>query len=186
MSDPDNTIVVFGGNGYVGSRICEEGIKEGYKVISVSRSGKKPLWLSSKCEWANNVNWAKGDGSNISTYESYIKNIRGVVSCIGGFHYNQSIMEQINGDINVNVCKESKKNNVKRFVYISADRTIEFIGKYFINGYFKGKTKSEIAVSEIYGNNGVSFKAGAISGTRYIFNGWIPLPLYLPCMLFIY
>lgn len=32
-------LVVFGGNGFVGSRVCEAGINKGLQVVSVSRSG---------------------------------------------------------------------------------------------------------------------------------------------------
>ena len=176
-----NDIVVFGGNGYVGSRICEEAILQGYNVTSISRSGMKPLWISNKKDsWVNKVNWVKGDGSDTSTFINYIRNIRGVVSCIGAFHYKQSVMEYINGDININVCKESSKNGVQRFVYISADKTIEWFGKYMISGYFNGKLKTENAINEYFSDNGVALRAGAVNGTRYALNGWIPIPLYIP------
>ena len=33
------TVLVFGGNGFVGSRVCEQGVNMGLNVVSVSRSG---------------------------------------------------------------------------------------------------------------------------------------------------
>lgn len=32
-------LIVFGGNGFVGTRVCEHAIKSGIKVISVNRTG---------------------------------------------------------------------------------------------------------------------------------------------------
>jgi len=40
------TIVVFGGNGFVGSHVCKNALEEGYNVISISRQGQPPFWCN--------------------------------------------------------------------------------------------------------------------------------------------
>jgi uncharacterized protein YbjT (DUF2867 family) len=48
-------LVVFGGNGFVGSRVCEEALKTGLAVVSVNRSGP-PKQLTS---WSKEVDWVR-------------------------------------------------------------------------------------------------------------------------------
>ena len=47
------TILVFGGNGFVGSAVCEEVVRTGLRAVSVNRSGPPKAggdWVS-KVEW---------------------------------------------------------------------------------------------------------------------------------------
>ena len=175
MSDKP-TILVIGGNGYVGSRMCEQAILNGYKVISISRSGTKPSWLSSSV-WAKEVEYVKGDALKPESMKGYFKgNIRGVISCVGCFHWKQSVMQAINGDTNINACKVAKEYNVPKFVYVSAWRpSVVFMGGSWnplswivVPGYFGGKKRAEEVVESEYGDYGVSFRAGMVSGKRYI------------------
>lgn len=48
-------LVVFGGNGFVGSRVCQEALKTGLAVISVNRSGAPKQGGA----WVNEVQWVK-------------------------------------------------------------------------------------------------------------------------------
>ncbi len=49
-------VVVFGGSGYVGTRVCKHGLQMGMAVTSISRHGR-PANLTA--DWANNVDWVK-------------------------------------------------------------------------------------------------------------------------------
>ena len=46
-------LVVFGGNGFVGSRVCEEALKTGLAVTSINRSGAPRV----SADWTTNVQW---------------------------------------------------------------------------------------------------------------------------------
>lgn len=46
-------LLVFGGSGFVGSRVCEEALKTGLPVVSVNRSGSPKL----SADWVSNVEW---------------------------------------------------------------------------------------------------------------------------------
>ena len=48
-------LVVFGGNGFVGSRVCQEGLKTGLAVASVNRSGAPKL----DEPWVREVEWVR-------------------------------------------------------------------------------------------------------------------------------
>lgn len=49
------TLLVFGGNGFVGTRICEEALKTGLAVVSISRSGAP----KQNAAWTNEVEWVQ-------------------------------------------------------------------------------------------------------------------------------
>jgi hypothetical protein len=51
-------LIVFGGNGFVGSRVCEEALRTGLGVVSINRSG--PPKLSSP--WIKDVEWVRVRG----------------------------------------------------------------------------------------------------------------------------
>ncbi|KAL2164418.1 hypothetical protein VTH06DRAFT_3634 [Thermothelomyces fergusii] len=58
-------IVVFGGNGFLGSRICRAAVARNWDVTSVSRSGR-PNWLAitdspTPPAWSHAVSWERGD-----------------------------------------------------------------------------------------------------------------------------
>lgn len=189
MSTEDKeTVIVVGGNGYVGSRMCEQAILNGYNVISISRSGTKPGWTSSDNIWSSKVEYVKGDALKPDTMKPYFSNndnnIRAVISCVGCFHYKNSVMSAINGDTNINACNLAKNNNIPRFVFVSAWRPwfITMGGKWnplswvMVPGYFGGKKRAEETVQSVYGQNGVAFRAGMISGKRFVSDN-IGIPL---------
>ena len=53
-------IAVFGGSGFIGSRITETLIAAGCEVTAVSRSGRPPAWADSK-PWCKRVQWQAMD-----------------------------------------------------------------------------------------------------------------------------
>ena len=48
-------LLVFGGNGYVGTRVCKEALDTGLGVVSISRSGQPPVQDS----WVPQVEWVE-------------------------------------------------------------------------------------------------------------------------------
>ncbi|KAK3692518.1 hypothetical protein B0T22DRAFT_15802 [Podospora appendiculata] len=58
-------IVVCGGNGFLGSRICKAAVSRGWDVTSISRSGE-PHWASVTSSptapaWSHKVTWSRAD-----------------------------------------------------------------------------------------------------------------------------
>lgn len=186
------TVIVIGGNGYVGSRMCEQAILSGMNVVSISRSGACPGWLKSS-DWAQKVKWSKGDALDIDSMRPYFSSdVRAVISCVGCFHWKPSVMWAINGDTNINACDLAKESNIPRFVFVAAWRPwlifdpvpswnpISWIGRQIlVPGYFGGKKKTEEVVETNYGDNGVCFRAGMVAGKRYISDSFA-LPVGFP------
>ncbi|KAF2807342.1 NAD(P)-binding protein [Mytilinidion resinicola] len=80
-------LVVCGGNGFLGSRICKAATARGWQVTSISRSGE-PTWSSVTSSpnpppWAQAVSWQKGDILNPSSYTSHLEGADAVVHSMG-------------------------------------------------------------------------------------------------------
>merc|ERR1711862_848515 len=80
-------LVVCGGNGFLGSRICKAAARRGWAVTSISRSGD-PNWSSISSSptapsWSTDVSWQKGDVLNPSTYTSHLENADAVIHSMG-------------------------------------------------------------------------------------------------------
>lgn len=76
-------LLVFGGNGFLGSRICKAAVARDWDVTSVSRSGE-PHWPSvsshtSAPAWSKSVTWRS---ANILNPESYSKDLEGASAVV--------------------------------------------------------------------------------------------------------
>ncbi|KAK1781529.1 hypothetical protein QBC45DRAFT_404945 [Copromyces sp. CBS 386.78] len=65
MSSAAKKLIVAGGNGFLGSRICQAAVHRGWDVTSISRSGQ-PNWSSvsaspSAPSWSAAVSWERAD-----------------------------------------------------------------------------------------------------------------------------
>ncbi|KAF3309291.1 hypothetical protein TWF173_011293 [Orbilia oligospora] len=80
-------LAVFGGNGFLGSKICQAATQRNWKVISLSRSGEPDWQTSSKSgcrpEWAENVTWVSADIFEPATYKPHLADADAVVHSMG-------------------------------------------------------------------------------------------------------
>lgn len=82
------TIGVFGGGGFLGRKICEVGINQGYSVLAFSRTGSPPRDIA-YLPWAKKVQWRKADLFDPSTYKEDIAQCDAVVHSVGLLFENQ-------------------------------------------------------------------------------------------------
>ncbi|PSR75461.1 NAD dependent epimerase/dehydratase [Coniella lustricola] len=80
-------IVVCGGNGFLGSRICKYAVARGWDVTSISRSGE-PKWSAvtsseSPPEWSHKVSWERADIFKPATYAPLLTGADYVVHSMG-------------------------------------------------------------------------------------------------------
>ncbi|KAI4174253.1 MAG: hypothetical protein Q9188_005867 [Gyalolechia gomerana] len=80
-------IVVCGGNGFLGTRICKVAVGRGWDVTSISRSGE-PTWSSVTSSptappWSTSVSWQKADILKPATYTTFLKDADAVVHSMG-------------------------------------------------------------------------------------------------------
>ncbi|RYO74127.1 hypothetical protein DL762_010553 [Monosporascus cannonballus] len=80
-------IVICGGNGFLGSRMCKSAISRGWDVTSISRSGE-PRWntvtsSSTPPSWAHKVTWERANILRPATYAPLLKGADYVVHSMG-------------------------------------------------------------------------------------------------------
>ncbi|KAI3537919.1 NAD dependent epimerase/dehydratase [Colletotrichum acutatum] len=80
-------LVVCGGNGFLGSRICKYAVARGWDVTSISRSGE-PKWSAvtsspSPPQWSHKVSWERADMLSPVTYAPLLKGADFVVHSMG-------------------------------------------------------------------------------------------------------
>ncbi|XP_010257827.1 PREDICTED: uncharacterized protein At1g32220, chloroplastic [Nelumbo nucifera] len=165
---PTEKLLVLGGNGFVGSHVCQEALNRGLSVSSLSRSGRSSVHDS----WANSVVWHQGNLLSSDSLKDSLNGVTAVISCVGGFGSN-SYMYKINGTANINAIRSAAEQGVKRFVYISA---ADFgLVNYLLQGYYEGKRAAETELLTRFPYGGVILRPGFIHGTRQV--GSMKLPL---------
>lgn len=97
-------LVIFGGNGFLGKRICQIALQSGIfqSVTAFSRSGKPPLPIGDNKEeypynWMKEVKWRKADIFDPTTYKHHLYEATDVVDTIGILLENTSYKSIING-----------------------------------------------------------------------------------------
>ncbi|KAL3163381.1 hypothetical protein ABBQ32_009766 [Trebouxia sp. C0010 RCD-2024] len=163
-------LIVFGGNGFVGTRVCEEALQTGLAVVSINRSGAPKATAA----WTSDVEWVSADALDPEQWREQLQGAVGVVSCLGGFGSNE-FMLKICGEANVGVIREAAKAAVPRCAFISV-HDYNLPG-FVLPGYFQGKRNAEQAMAESYPEQGVCLRPGFIHGTRYLSGVGIPLGL---------
>jgi nucleoside-diphosphate-sugar epimerase len=175
-------LLVFGGNGFVGTRVCQAALAAGLGVVSVSRSGR-PRWAKGEEEleeegeasssptsdpdaWIRDVEWVSADVFDTDAWKSALEGACvGVVSTLGAFGSN-SFMERICGDANVAVFEAAKAAGVPRAAFISVHDY--GLPSFVLPGYFGGKKKAERALFKLFPESGVALRPGFVYGTRKV------------------
>lgn len=86
-------LLVLGGSGYVGRRVCRLGIERGYEVTSLSRRGENP---DDGDDLLREVKWVKGDAADFNVMKDLVGNSDLVVHAIGLLFDSQSGLANLN------------------------------------------------------------------------------------------
>lgn len=158
MASSPVKVTVFGGSGFVGSRVCKILLDKGAVVTSVSKSGRAPDWCAGQ-PWTREVKWCSADllGSE-SALDAVVGKPDAVVSCVGLIGNDAAILQRGNGDANVAAFSSSKRGgNLKRSVFVSVSSEVsackdKWLPSFF-SGYFEGKRMAErAALSSVNGD----------------------------------
>jgi nucleoside-diphosphate-sugar epimerase len=184
-------IIVFGGNGFVGSAIIAAALKRPgvEKIIGVCRSGalnSEMHGLTKVPGYNDKVEWMKGDISQLGSsksakaaqeWEGEVAENTGVISCVGMFDTSNDVMRNMNGGANKCLVEVAKRSKAAHMVYISAYEVENDLPFRVIPGYFEGKRIAEEAVHQEFGEHGAILQPGMVYGTR-VHNG-LSIPLGL-------
>jgi len=145
-NDGEQKVVVVGGSGFVGSRVCAALRERGCAVTSVSKSGAAVEGASS----AIGVDLADAARARDALRDAFA-GADCVVSCVGVIGTDDAKMRAGNGDYNVVVVEAAKAAGVRRFVYVSVASIVpDVVGGVTMKGYFEGKTMAEDAIRANY------------------------------------
>jgi len=120
-------VLVFGGSGFVGSFICKELAKNGFNVVSLSKTGINKYLLEKE---AKQIRFVKADLFSDTHWQDELQNAYAVINCIGilfehkskDITYKKFIFESTQ-----HIAQAAHVHDVKRFVQISAIKPPFFI-----------------------------------------------------------
>ncbi|KAL3781344.1 hypothetical protein ACHAWO_010732 [Cyclotella atomus] len=153
-------VTVFGGTGFLGSRVCKLLVSRGASsVTSISKSGSVPKWCKDE-EWTSKVQWKSVDllsSGNEAAIDEACGSPTAVVSCVGVVGTDFDLLKRGNGDSNVNAFASAKRGGkLKRAVYVSVGAEVDACKENwlpeFFKGYFQGKIMGENAAIDSVGD----------------------------------
>ncbi|ARN74820.1 SDR family oxidoreductase [Oceanicoccus sagamiensis] len=174
MVDTDAPIIVYGGNGFVGSAICELVVEQGIPCISVSRRGLAPTHLKPLgALWADAVRWLQGDA--LAPDITLLQGARAIISLVGSPPlptFSQSAFDHqlmMNGTSQVRVIQAAKEAGVNRLVMMGADIPALLQTDSF--AYYLGKKQTLTAAKTFAASSknrqAAVLQPAGIYGTRY-------------------
>ena len=161
-------VVVFGGNGFIGSYVVQELIANGYDVISADLTASK--YVEDKYFCSCNI-------LDLQSVESLVEGASIVYNFAGFANLDDAIENpvkalELNVMGNLNILEACKKYHVKRFVYASSAYAMSDRGSF----YGISKLTSEKLVEEYYKKFGLEFtivRYGSVYGERDYHNNYI-------------
>jgi nucleoside-diphosphate-sugar epimerase len=151
-------VTVFGGTGFVGSRVVKSLVEKGASVTSVSKSGSIPKWCKEE-EWTKSVQWKSADllSGNEAGLDEACGSPVAVVSCVGVVGTDPDVLKRGNGDANVAAFASAKRGGkLERAVYVSVSSEVDACKDNwlpdFFKSYFEGKIIAERAAVDSVGD----------------------------------
>jgi len=139
-------LVVFGGNGFIGRRVCRLAVESGHGVRSIARSG--PPAPDQRGPWADRVTWHAADVFTPHEYRDALDGADAVVHSIGIAEESPTedvTFERVNGDSAILTALESERAGVDRFVFVSSATTPPLVRA----AYLTAKRRAEAAIADL-------------------------------------
>lgn len=161
-------VVVFGGNGFIGSYVVEELLEKGYNVISADLNPSK---------YVDDKYFEECDILDVKTVNKLIEGADIVYNFAGFANLDDAIANpikalELNVMGNMNILQACKRYHIKRFVYASSAYAMSEKGSF----YGISKLTSEKLTEEYYKKFGLEFtivRYGSVYGERDYHNNYI-------------
>ena len=161
-------VVVFGGNGFIGSYVIGELLQSGYEVVSADLNSS---------EYVDDQYFEKCDIMDVQKVERLVKGSHIVYNFAGFANLDDAIANpvkamELNVMGNLNILEACKKYHVKRFIYASSAYAMSDKGSF----YGISKLTSEKLTEEYYKKFGLEFtivRYGSVYGERDYHNNYI-------------
>lgn len=152
-------LLVFGGNGFLGSEICKTALAAGLDVVAVARR----VPGSNEGDWVQKVDWITSDVFDHEVWgpEVQQRKVDAAVSTVGGIRENQRNSQYYNGDSNQTILAYGPQ--YKTFVYLGSHK-YGFPLADMLRGYYHGKRLVEEDLFEKYPETGASLQLPPVFG----------------------
>lgn len=130
---------VFGGTGFVGSRVAKLLVEGGADVTSISRSGSIPDWAKG-ADWVDSVQWKSVDflSADAKAVDAVVGNPDCVVSCLGVVGTDPEVLRKGNGDANKNAFSSAERGgSLKRAAFVSVSSEVDACKDSWLPEFFK-------------------------------------------------
>jgi uncharacterized protein YbjT (DUF2867 family) len=125
-------VILFGASGNLGRHIAKELISNGYELTVVVRDPKKAKEI-----FDDNTRMVIADVCNKSTLANICQNQAIVISALGKSvspnDKSKPGFEEVDFAGNMNILEDAKKNDVKKFVYVSAFHAEKYLHLTYFN-----------------------------------------------------
>ncbi|PEN12859.1 3-beta hydroxysteroid dehydrogenase [Longibacter salinarum] len=114
-------LVIPGGNGFIGSHICEVAVNAGHDVVAFGRSGEPDL-TPVRHPWVGKVTWLSADVFDVDAWSDVLDGADAVIHTIGTIVQDPSngiTFERINGEAAIVAADAAAKSGVDTFVKLS-------------------------------------------------------------------
>jgi UDP-glucose 4-epimerase len=161
-------VVVFGGNGFIGSYVIEALLERNYEVVSADLNPS--VYVDEKY-------FQKCDILDAKRVDELVKGAHIVYNFAGFANLDDAIANpvkavELNVMGNLNILEACKNNNIKRFIYASSAYAMSDKGSF----YGISKLTSEKLTEEYYKKFGLEFtivRYGSVYGERDYHNNYI-------------
>jgi uncharacterized protein YbjT (DUF2867 family) len=139
-------LLVTGGNGFIGRRVCARAVADGHTVTSVARSG--PPDPDHRGPWAADVDWLAADVFAPHDWRDRLDGVDTVVHSVGTLSESPrsgATFERVNGDSAVLAALEAERAGVDRFVYVSSSAKPPGVREAYVDA----RRRAEAAVADL-------------------------------------
>lgn len=162
------SIVIFGGNGFIGSYLIEELHQRGHRVISADMNPS---------EYVDEALYRQCDIMDVDAVDALVKEAEIVYNLAGMANLDRAVEHpvkaiELNVLGNMNIMEACRKYHIERFVYASSAYAMSDKGSF----YGISKLTSEKLVEEYYKKYGLKFtivRYGSVYGERDYDNNYI-------------
>ena len=139
-------VLVTGGNGFIGRRVCRRAVADGHDVTSVARSG--PPAPDYRDSWATDVEWVSADVFAPHEWRDALAPVDCVVHSVGTLSEAPEAgvtFERVNGDSALVAALEAERADVERLVYVSSSAKPPLVR----DAYITARRRAEAAVADL-------------------------------------
>jgi uncharacterized protein YbjT (DUF2867 family) len=148
MSNAMQTVMVFGGTGFLGSYVVNELARAGFRLNIITRDVIAASHLKTQGN-VGQINLQYGDINKVETYEKLLANTDIVVNMVGVlFEKGKQNFDNLHHKSPAKLAELASKNGVKRFVHISALG----VDKATTSKYATSKLQGENAILQAFPN----------------------------------